>query len=74
MGHDDVKRFGEVTGEETIENTELEGEIRARVKDNRITCPEMFAIAEKLGLPRKTVGDATNQLKIKIHNCQLGCF
>ncbi len=74
MGHDDVERFGEVTGEEAIENKELEAEIRSRAKENRVTCPEMFAIAEKLGLPRKEVGDAANQLKIKIHGCQLGCF
>ena len=74
MGHDDVKKFGKTTGDETIENKELETQIRSRAKDGKITCPEMFAIAEKLGLPRKTVGDAATQLKIKIHNCQLGCF
>jgi len=74
MGHDEVKKFGEVTGDETIENKELEAELRNRVKDGKIACPEMFAIAEKLGLPRKAVGDAATQLKIKIHNCQLGCF
>ncbi len=74
MGHDDVIKFGEATGEENIENTELETQIRSRAKDGKITCPEMFAIAEKLGLPRKAVGDAATQLKIKIHNCQLGCF
>ncbi len=74
MGHDDVERFGEVTGEEAIENKELEAEIRSRVKENKITCPEMFVIAEKLNLTRREVGDAANRLKIKIHNCQLGCF
>lgn len=74
MGHDDVKKFGEITGGESIENKELDAEIRSRAGEGKITCPEMFAIAEKLGLPRKTVGDAATQLKIKIHNCQLGCF
>ena len=74
MGHEDVKKFGEISGEETIENKELEAEIRSRAKDNKITCPEMFAIAEKLGLPRAAVGQAANSLKVKIHNCQLGCF
>lgn len=74
MGREDVKKFGEVTGGETIDNKELETELRARARDGKITCPEMFAIAEKLGLPRKEVGDAATRLKIKIHNCQLGCF
>ena len=46
MGHDDVKNFGEVTGEETIENKELEKQRRGKtyrgprpalqIKKNRI--------------------------------------
>ena len=74
MGREDVKKFGAVTGEEAIDDKELEAQLRSRATDNRITCTELFAIAEKLGLPRKRVGDAATQLKIKIRNCQLGCF
>jgi len=74
MGHEDVNEFSEATGEETIENKELEAALRERAKDNRITCPQMFAIAEKLGLPKKEIGAAATQLMIKISNCQLGCF
>lgn len=74
MGREDVQKFGTPTGDETIENKELEAELRSRAKENRINCAELFAIAEKLGLPRKQVGDAATQLKIKISNCQLGCF
>ena len=74
MGHDDVQRFGEVTGEETIDNKELEAALREKAKDNRIACAQLFAIAEKLNLPRKEIGSAATQLKIKISNCQLGCF
>ncbi|MBI5117812.1 hypothetical protein HZA56_15160 [Candidatus Poribacteria bacterium] len=74
MTHDNVSKFGKVTGKETIDNKELEAALRARAKENRITCAEMFAIAEKLKLPRKEVGNAATELKIRIHNCQLGCF
>jgi hypothetical protein len=74
MTHEDVGKFGTVTGKEAIDNKELEAELRSRAKDNRITCAEMFAIADKLRLPRKEVGQAATQLKIKIYNCQLGCF
>ena len=74
MGREDVMNFGTPTGDETIANKELEKELRSRAKENRIACAEMFAIAEKLGLPRKQIGDAATQLKIKIGNCQLGCF
>ncbi|GAB4347420.1 MAG: hypothetical protein Kow0099_29390 [Candidatus Abyssubacteria bacterium] len=74
MTHEEVKGFGNITGNETIENKDLEAAIRSRAKNNRITCAEMFAIADKLKLPRKQVGDAATALKIKIHQCQLGCF
>ncbi len=74
MTHEEVEKFGNVTGKETIDNKELEAALRSRAKENRITCAEMFAVAEKLGLPRKKVGDAATQLKIKISSCQLGCF
>ena len=74
MTHEEVEKFGTPTGEETIENKELEAELRSRAKENRINCAEMFATAEKLGLPRKQVGAAATRLKIKISNCQLGCF
>jgi len=74
MTHEDVEKFGTPTGKETIENKKLEGELRSRAKNDRINCAEMFAIADKLGLPRKQVGAAATELKIKISNCQLGCF
>jgi hypothetical protein len=74
MTHEKVKKFGQPTGQETISNKELETELRARAKDNHITCAQMFAIAEKLGIPRKDVGSAATELRIKIANCQLGCF
>jgi hypothetical protein len=74
MTHDKVEEFGSPTGQETIENKKLEAELRARAKASRITCAEMFAIAEKLKLPRKEVGSGATALKIKISNCQLGCF
>ena len=74
MTHDNVEKFGKPTGKEIIANKELEKELRSRAKASRITCAEMFAIAEKLKLPRKEVGSAATTLKIKISNCQLGCF
>ncbi|MBI4831414.1 MAG: hypothetical protein HY801_07635 [Candidatus Lindowbacteria bacterium] len=74
MAHKDVEKFGQVTGKESIDNKELEAALRGRAKENKITCAEMFAIAEKLKLPRKEIGAAATALKIRIYNCQLGCF
>lgn len=42
--------------------------------DNKITCEKARMIAEELGIPYGEVGKIANELKIKIKNCQLGCF
>ncbi len=40
----------------------------------KITCPQAFAIAEKAKVPRKAVGEYCTKNRIKIRECQLGCF
>ena len=40
----------------------------------KITCPQAFAIAEKAKVSRKAVGDYCTRNRIKIRECQLGCF
>ena len=40
----------------------------------RISCPDAFNVAEKLGMTRKSIGEFLNVLDIKIFGCQLGCF
>lgn len=42
--------------------------------DGKLSCGQAWALAEKLQVPRKIVGEAADQLKIKIKECQLGCF
>ena len=39
-----------------------------------INCKAGLDIANELGIPPKAIGDACNELGIKIGNCQLGCF
>ncbi len=39
-----------------------------------ITCPQAFGIAEKAKVPRSAVGEYCTRNRIKIRNCQLGCF
>jgi hypothetical protein len=39
-----------------------------------INCPQAFAIAEKIKVPRSAVGEYCTKNRIKIRNCQLGCF
>jgi len=42
--------------------------------DGRIPCALARRIAEELNVAYKDVGEAANRLKIKIIDCQLGCF
>jgi LAO/AO transport system kinase len=41
---------------------------------NTIPCPVLRKIAEELDVPYKEAGEAANEMKIKIKNCDLGCF
>ncbi len=52
----------------------LEDEIRGALVDGKLPCVVAFRIAEKLGVPVRQVGDAANELDIRIRGCQLGCF
>lgn len=43
-------------------------------KDGRLSCTLARKLAADLGVTPGEIGDACNQLKIKIHACELGCF
>jgi hypothetical protein len=53
---------------------ELENKIRAAAPEGRIPCPAAFRLASELGISRQELGELLNELKIKITQCQLGCF
>jgi len=53
---------------------ELRSYIKKNAKDRKITCAVLRKIAEKLSIPYKEAGETANELKIKIRNCDLGCF
>ena len=52
----------------------LAEEIRRRVGEGPLPCAIAFEIAEKLGIAPAQVGQAANELAVKITDCQLGCF
>jgi len=52
----------------------LASELARRARDGRLPCAAAFAIAEELGVPRLQVGQAADELGVKIVDCQLGCF
>ncbi len=53
---------------------ELKTKIRAAATDGRISCAAAMRLAEELVISRKDMGNLLNELKIKIKQCQLGCF
>ncbi len=53
---------------------ELREEIMKRAANGKLSCSAARKIAEDLGLSYGEVGAAADELKIKIKDCQLGCF
>ncbi|MGA9755944.1 MAG: hypothetical protein WBV23_12480 [Desulfobaccales bacterium] len=53
---------------------DIKDRIRAAAPEGKIACAAAFRLAEELGLSRKDLGALLNDLKIKIIQCQLGCF
>ncbi len=52
----------------------LEEKIRKALVGGKLSCAAGLGIARELKIPPSQVGDATNELKIRIAGCQLGCF
>jgi hypothetical protein len=48
--------------------------MRRRAQDGQLPCAAAFAVAKELSVPVAHVGQAANELSIKIVDCQLGCF
>jgi len=60
--------------EEIVKKKEIERMLKERAIDARLTCTAARLIAEELNVSYSEVGKAANELKIKIKNCELGCF
>lgn len=48
--------------------------IKQEQKENRISCLKCWEILKELKLSRKKIGNACDQINIKIKPCQLGAF
>ena len=60
------------------ENTELVDAVISAAKEGagrrELTCGEAFRIAERFGVEKGEVGRICDAYKIRIRECQLGCF
>lgn len=48
--------------------------VKEAAHEGRLSCAAAQKLAVDLGVSYQIVGAAANQLEIKIHSCQLGCF
>jgi hypothetical protein len=57
-----------------MDRKRLEEAIKKKAKDGRLPCAMCFKIAEDFGISKREMGKILNKMKIKISQCQLGCF
>ncbi len=56
------------------ERKRLEAAILEKAKEGKIPCAVCFKIAEEVGISKREMGKILNEMKVKIGQCQLGCF
>ncbi len=57
-----------------MDRKKLEEIILKKAKAGKLPCAMCFKIAEDFGIPKKELTKILNEMKIKISQCQLGCF
>ena len=57
-----------------MKEEEITAKLKDAAKDGEISCAMAQKIAIENKVSMKQVGDLLNKLKIKIIQCQLGCF
>jgi hypothetical protein len=57
-----------------MDRKKLEEVIKEKAKEEKLPCGVCFKIADDFGIPKKDLTKVLNEMKIKISQCQLGCF
>jgi len=57
-----------------MDRKKLEETILKKAKDGKLPCAMSFKIAEDFGISKREMGKILNEMKIRISQCQLGCF
>lgn len=60
--------------EKISNNEQLFDLVKNAAVDNRLSCGMAHKLVEETGFTLLEIGQACDELKIKIQNCQLGCF
>jgi hypothetical protein len=57
-----------------VNQEEIMAKLKEAAREGKIPCAMAFKIAKECGMSTREIGNLLNQAKIKISNCQLGCF
>jgi hypothetical protein len=57
-----------------MDRKKIEEVINKKAKARKLPCAMCFKIAEDFGISKREMGKVLNKMKIKISQCQLGCF
>ena len=57
-----------------MDRKRVEEVIKEKTKNGKLPCAMCFKITEDFGISKKEMGKILNGMKIKISQCQLGCF
>lgn len=57
-----------------MERQKLEKAILEKAREGKIPCAVCFKMAEDFGITKREMGKILNEMKIKVSQCQLGCF
>jgi len=57
-----------------MDRKKLEEAIQGKAKNGKLPCAMCFKLAEDFGISKREMGKILNEIKVKIRQCQLGCF
>ena len=57
-----------------MDRAKIEEIIKKKAREGKLPCALCFKIAEDVGISKKEMGKILNEMKVKISQCQLGCF
>lgn len=61
-------------GKLLLDDSEIKKLIMMKQSNSRISCKAAMEIADETGAQKSKIGRLLDEMKIKIHSCQLGCF
>jgi pantothenate kinase len=72
--HEEQRAKQEEQREHEGQREKLIAAVRRAAPEGKITCAQATQLADEHQFPRREMGSLLDELKVKIRDCQLGCF